>query len=166
MKKRYVCAFFITALLGTLMHFGYTLLPSPLTGLVCPINESVWEHLKLLYFPVLITGFYLHHRKVDSQRAWSGTLLSMLLMPAVIVGFYYTMHCGFLVSSAAVDIASYYVVLALGFYTAYKVERSGKLTFLSGLLVILVGLLGAALILFTLVPPDLPIFTENLQKNS
>ena len=37
-------------------------------------------------------------------------------------------------------------------------EKSGKWSFLSGVMVLLVGLYGAALILFTLAPPELPIF--------
>ena len=84
----------------------------------------------------------------------------MLLMPLMQVGFYYALHCGFDVASAAADIGSYYCILAIGYLIAYFTEKSGKVTFLSGIMVILVGLYGAALILFTLVPPRLPIFIE------
>ena len=41
---------------------------------------------------------------------------------------------------------------------ALRVNRSGRLGWLAGVLVILTGLYGAALILFTLAPPELPIF--------
>ncbi len=37
-------------------------------------------------------------------------------------------------------------------------NRSGRFGWLAGVLVILTGLYGAALILFTLAPPELPIF--------
>ena len=160
MRKRYAIAFLSSALLGTALHFGYLLLPNPITALFCPFNESVWEHLKLLYWPVLLTGFFLHRRKLQSQRAWSGTLLSMLLMPLVVTGVFYILHCGFSFNSSIVDIASYYLTLAFGFAVAYQAERSGKIEKLGGILVILVGLYGAALILFTYAAPDLPIFQQ------
>ena len=54
----------------------------------------------------------------------------------------------------------YVLVLAAGFWLAYRVQRSGRLAYLAGILVILAGLYGAALILFTLAPPDFPIFME------
>ena len=44
-----------TILLGTASHFLYSLSGSfPAVGLFCPVNESVWEHVKLLYFPAVL----------------------------------------------------------------------------------------------------------------
>ena len=41
-------------LLGSLSHFLYELSGgTAIFALFCPINESVWEHLKLLFFPFL-----------------------------------------------------------------------------------------------------------------
>ena len=127
-------------------------------GLFAPVNESVWEHLKLLYWPFLMAGFVLCFRAADAPRAWSGFLLAQLVMPAALLGTYYTLRAGFGVHALWLDIALYYFVLALGFWLAYRLHRSGKLAFLAGVLVILVGLYGAALVLFTMAPPELPIF--------
>ena len=44
------------SILGTLLHFTYRLSgENRLVAIFSSINESVWEHLKLLYFPMLIT---------------------------------------------------------------------------------------------------------------
>lgn len=44
-----------TLILGSLSHFFYEWSGNffPI-GLVSPVNESVWEHLKLLFFPALL----------------------------------------------------------------------------------------------------------------
>ena len=49
-------AFAILSLIaGVLMHFLYEWTEyNYLAGLISPVNESTWEHLKLLFFPVLI----------------------------------------------------------------------------------------------------------------
>ena len=52
-----------TIILGTFLHFTYEWSnENLLVGLFSAINESTWEHLKLLFFPMLITtiigGFY------------------------------------------------------------------------------------------------------------
>ena len=40
---------------GTLFHFIYEWSGfHPLAGLFAPVNESTWEHLKMLFFPVLL----------------------------------------------------------------------------------------------------------------
>ncbi|MCI8518676.1 MAG: hypothetical protein HFJ51_00655, partial [Clostridia bacterium] len=43
-------------ILGTLLHFTYKLSNNNmLVAAFSAINESVWEHLKLLFFPMLLT---------------------------------------------------------------------------------------------------------------
>ena len=46
--------FIFTSVLGTLMHFFYEWSGNnTFVGLFCPVNESPYEHLKLLFFPAL-----------------------------------------------------------------------------------------------------------------
>lgn len=158
MKRRYFLAFVLTALAGSALHFGFALCPSPLVGLFCPVSESVWEHLKLLYWPFLAAGFVLNRKAENAQAAWSGTLAGLLLMPAFLLGVYYTLESGFAFTAGWLNISLYVLSLALGFYLSAKLARSGALSWLCGVLVILAGLYGAALILFTMAPPPLPIF--------
>lgn len=162
MKRKYCLACIAAAIGGSLLHFAYGLLPLPAVGMFAPVNESVWEHLKLLYWPVLTAGFFLSFGKDDQLRAWSGVLCSMLWTPLLLLGGYYLLHFGFAVSGIAADIVWYYAVMALGFFLAYRAEKSGRLTFLTGVFVIFVGLLGAMLVIFTMIPPDFPIFAEIL----
>ena len=160
MKRRYALTFTVTLLAGAALHFLYTWLPLPLIGLFAPVNESVWEHLKLLYWPVLTAGFFLTQGENDQMRAWSGILLAELVMPLFLTGSYYLLRCGFGVHALWIDIALYAMTMSLGFWLAYCVQKSGRLAFLAGVLVILTGIYGAALVLFTLAPPMLPIFME------
>ena len=54
MLKKEIIANVFMIVLGTLMHFAYQLSnQNPIVGMFVPINESVWEHLKLLFFPGL-----------------------------------------------------------------------------------------------------------------
>ena len=158
MKGRFFLAFVLAALVGSALHFGYDLCPSPLVGLICPVSESVWEHLKLLYWPFLAAGFVLNRKAIDAQAARSGTLTGLLTMPAFLLGVYYTLESGFAYTAGWLNIALYALSLALGFYLAAKLSKTGALSWLCGVLVILAGLYGAALILFTMAPPALPIF--------
>lgn len=59
MKKRYLIAFLVAAAAGSALHFFYEVLPNPLTALISPVNESVWEHLKLLFWPTLCAAWVL-----------------------------------------------------------------------------------------------------------
>ena len=54
--KRYiVTGFLFVGILGTLFHFVYDWCrQARLIGLFVPVNESTWEHMKLLFIPMLI----------------------------------------------------------------------------------------------------------------
>ena len=57
-KYIFISGFLFTSVLGTLSHFFYEWSgDSTFIGLVCPISESAWEHMKLLFFPALLYCF-------------------------------------------------------------------------------------------------------------
>ena len=54
-------------LLCFLFHFLYDWLPNPLFSLFFPVNESIWEHMKLLFTPFVVYTIveYLFLRKYE-----------------------------------------------------------------------------------------------------
>lgn len=158
MTKRTVPAFLVTAALATALHEAYRLCPVPLVGLLAPVNESVWEHMKLLFWPFLLAGFWRNRGAEDPQRLWSGTLCALLGMPLGVLGIYYVLLGAFGVQALWIDLGLFYGALLLGFLLEDRLQRSGRLCWAAGVLVIAAGLYGAALILFTMAPPQLPLF--------
>ena len=75
----------ITSLGGSALHFLYDWLPSPLTALFSPINESVWEHLKLLFWPMLLGATFLARRSKNRPRLWSAFFVALLATPAFLL---------------------------------------------------------------------------------
>ena len=160
MKKAFFLSFLAVAALGAAWHFLYHVLPCPLTAVLAPVNESVWEHLKLLYFPPLVVGVAMSFRWRQAQRRfWSAMAAALLFMPAVLLGSFYALTAGFGVEvSLAFDIVLYYIALALGWILLYRLSRSGTAEAFFGPLLIGAGALGVALVVFTIAAPSLPIF--------
>ncbi len=49
----------ICTVLGTFLHFAYELSgKNIIVGIFSAINESIWEHLKLLFYPILIFSVF------------------------------------------------------------------------------------------------------------
>lgn len=160
MKKAFILSFFSAAVLGAGWHFLYALLPCPLTAVLAPVNESVWEHLKLLYFPPFVVGFVMGLRwKLAQRRFWSAMAAAILAMQVLLLGSFYTLTEGFGVEAGLVfDISLYYIALALGWVLLYQLSRNGAAERWIGPLLIGLGALGAALVVFTVATPTLPIF--------
>lgn len=159
-RLSFILAWLAAALGGSALHFLYVLVPHPLIALFSPVNESVWEHLKLLYYPTLLAAFVLSRRTEEKHRLWGGFFAALLVMPAVLVGVYYTLFSGFGVAYLWVDIALYFLTMAGGFALACALFRSGRAERSAGVLLMLVIFYGAFLIVFSFAAPSLGIFAS------
>lgn len=158
MKRAYIISAVLAAAAGTALHFLYTISPNLISALLAPVNESVWEHLKLLFWPVLGAAVVLSARAPCRIRLWCGFLTALLAMPVFLLGMYYLLRRLGL-SGLALDILLYYVTIFGGFWLAWRLQRTGRLQRHCGILLMLVILYGASLILFTFAAPPLKLFT-------
>lgn len=148
------------SVLGTLLHFAYGLSGNNvIVGLFTPINESTWEHMKLIFFPMLIFSLYArimlksNYPCINSALA-VGTLIGTFLIPVL---FYtYSGILGYNVT--VIDILTFYISVISAFYIAYKLTVSCKMDRYKILLNILLLVLAAAFVIFTLSPPDIALF--------
>jgi hypothetical protein len=56
-KKLKIIDIFILFGLSFLFHFIYELIPNTITSIFFPVNESIWEHMKLIFTPMVIIIF-------------------------------------------------------------------------------------------------------------
>lgn len=67
MKKIKFIGVFVIFLVSFASHFIYKWIPNTLFSIIFPVNESIWEHMKLLVTPVLIFSLieYIVYKKKD-----------------------------------------------------------------------------------------------------
>ena len=163
-KNEQIFSVIITFILGTLLHFTYNFSgENKLIAIFSAINESVWEHLKLIYFPMLlmlIIGYFKIGKEIPNYIC-SKTIGIITAMVFIII-FFYT-YTGILGKSIAIiDIASFYVAVILGEYISYsRIIKNIKCNNKTAIL-ILISLL-ICFIIFTYYPPNLGIFEEALR---
>jgi len=148
------------SLLGTVLHFAYAWSGERLfVGLFTPINESIWEHTKLLFFPMTVFSL-LPFKKTHAQYPClrSGMRLGSLAGVFSIIIFFYT-YSGILgFHTAAADISIFYISVILAFSIAYKRALSCKAGPYESLLLWIQIVLLVLYVIFTLFPPDIALF--------
>jgi hypothetical protein len=149
--------------LGSAFHFTYELSGKlVIVGAFSAVNESVWEHLKLAFWPSLIWLLieYLLIRKLTNNFLTSKTLGTCLMITLIPIVFYsYTSITGG--SIFAIDIATFIVAVVIGQIISYALFKKNQFARNADriALVILV-VLGIAFIVFTFYPPHLPVFQD------
>lgn len=154
-----------TSILGTILHFTYNWSNKNLfIASFSAINESVWEHLKLIFFPMLITTiigyFYIGKSTLNFICAKTlGIIISLLF----VVSFFYT-YTGIIGTHLPIiDISSFFITIILGDFIAYKIIISNIYCNKNSSIIILCILL-LCFIFFTYFQPNLKIFEEHISN--
>ena len=156
-KKLSLC-YLAAAALGVLLHFLFEWCPNPALALISPVRESIWEHVKLIYFPLLAASLYMGRGGNGVGRApW---LLSLAVACATLLCIGYVYHIVFRGEAILVDLILYFFTLALGFllpkvlWPLCGYPGVGKAAWA------LTALLGALIVWFTFFPPDTALFAD------
>ena len=157
-KKTLLLTYLAASAAGVALHFLYQWLPNPLFALISPVRESVWEHVKLLYFPMLGAALFLTRGGNGMGRApW---LMAQAAVCAVMLGSGYLYHVVFRGEAMVVDLLLFFLPLALGFLLPRVLwplcEWPGTEP-AAGLLSLALGVL---IIWFTFFPPEGALFAD------
>jgi hypothetical protein len=150
-------------LLGSILHFTYALSGNNLlVGFFSAVNESVWEHLKLAFWPSLLWMLIMMTQLRNAINNFLpakvfGTYVMVAFIPAV---FYsYTAFTG--ESIFAIDIATFVVAVIVGQLVSYQLYKYRTLPRSADkIAIVAMILLAAAFISFTFYAPHLPIFQD------
>ena len=148
-------------ILGTLLHFTYEWSEGNLlVASFSAVNESTWEHLKLLFYPMLLTTIigYFYFSKTKHNFLCANTIGILTAVSFTTVFFYtYTGIIG--TNFAFLDIGSFFIAVIFGEFVIYKLLLSNfSCNKKTAFIVLLVLLL--CFILFTYATPEIWLFRD------
>ena len=152
---RVILTFLIASALGVLLHFLYSWFPNPLTALISPVRESLWEHLKILYIPLLLSGLFLGGKR--ELTPWLFSLLTVCGLMLLIGWLYNIVFRG---QAGAFNIVLYFGLMIVGFRLPRIVWPLADWPGVGAACAILTVLLAALLVVFTYAPPHGILFAD------
>jgi len=155
---------FAIIIAGTLLHSAYHNMNYWLLALISPVNESVWEHLKIGIWPVLFFAIIEYPFLKDQTRNFLKAKVAQAYVTSIatLVIFYsYTFILGH--NLLPLDILTFIFAVIIGQYASYKILAAKELDeffdhLASSALYIMIG----AIIYATYFPPHYPIFMDTM----
>jgi len=150
---------------GTILHFLYDwtggiLLAAPFSG----INESTWEHMKLLFWPLFCFGLVQRLFFRDPENFWCIKLAEILLGLILIPVLFYTCNGAFGKSPDWLNIAIFYITALLVFLFEWRAFQNDQLQCRHPRLAFAaICLIGVLFVVFTFAPPEIPLFRDPIQ---
>ena len=156
--------FAFTALSGTLLHFLFdwtnnSVLVAPFSA----VNESTWEHMKLLFFPMFIFALIESHFFKEHENFWCVKLVGIITGVALIPILFYTYNGIFGKSPDCMNITIFFISAAASFIVETRLFKQNRLEckkpWLAFLLICAIGIM---FIIFTFATPQIPLFKDPL----
>lgn len=152
------------SILGTLLHFTYEWSNgNEIVGAFSAVNESTWEHLKLLFFPMLITIIIGYFYMDKNTKIICAKLIGIITAILFIIIFFYTYTTIAGTNFAILDIGSFFVAVILGEYVAYKILISKNICN-TNIAIIILTILLISFIAFTYIPPKIFLFQDPITR--
>ncbi len=154
--------FIFTAIGGTMLHFLYDWTgEATWAALFSGVNESTWEHMKLLFFPMFIYAIIESRFFRDTDSFWCiklrGTLLGLALIPLI-----FCTYNGVIGKSPDwVNISIFFISAAAAYiYEARLLDKASLRCGRPRLAIAVFAVIALLFVLFTFVTPELEIFRD------
>lgn len=155
--------FVFTAVAGVLLHFlydwtGQSIAVAPFSA----VNESIWEHMKLLFFPMLVFAI-IENRYIgkDYKSFWCVKLIGIVIGIVLIPVLYYTINGVFGTTPDWVNIVIFFVTAAISYLVETRLLKEDNIACKhSGVAFAVLSLVALAFIVFTFATPRIPLFED------
>lgn len=165
--KRYLTrwqfgGFVFVSLFGALLHFLYEWSnESNVIAAFSAVNESTWEHMKLMFFPMFIFALIQSRFFKEYESFWCVKLKGIITGIVLIPVLFYTFNGVFGKSPDWVNIAIFFVSAALAFLTETRLLRKDSLQCQRPYLAFgIICIIGVLFVLFTFFTPQIALFQD------
>ncbi len=158
-----ILGFLCTGTAGVILHFLFdwtnqNIAIAPFSA----VNESIWEHMKLLFFPMLLFAI-IEYRCIgkDYESFWCVKLIGIVLGFLLIPILYYTINGIFGATPDFINIAIFYIASAISYTVESWLIKKNIITCKSSKKALgILALIAVVFIIFTFMPPKIPIFKD------
>lgn len=152
----------VSFLIAAILHYAYDFLGEPalLAGLM-PVSESIWEHLKLVFYPICIiflVPWCEQVKRISLKNRIIMSALATIIGEAIVAGGYYGLKNGFSIEGIVYDLILLIAGLTFGIYHGLILRRHIFPLWVLGVSSLYLIIKITLFYIFSFFPPNLPIF--------
>lgn len=158
--------FGVTSVLGTLLHFLYDWTGGNVfAALISGVNESTWEHMKLLFFPMFIFAIIQSRFFKEYENFWCVKLIGILVGLIMIPVLFYTYNGVIGKSPDWINISIFFISAAVAYFIEARLFKKGIGCKYPTLAFSLICIIGILFFIFTFATPGIDLFKDPVTGN-
>lgn len=155
--------FTITFALTFLCHFMYEWFPNLLTSIFFPVNESIWEHMKMLYTAILLGGL-IEYIIIKKNNIKANNILLTIFIKAIssipVFLMLYLPLYNIFKENMILNIGVMIITLVIVEILSYYILSKDKITFENAISLLLIIISYIIFSVLTYYPPKTELFYD------
>ncbi len=164
LKKMIIINSVITFLLCFLTHFVYDFLPNQILAIFFPVNESIWEHMKMLYTTILLYGFIEYFILKKLRIPNNNFLLTLFLKAIISIPIYLIMFLPIFYNFGEIMIVSFillFITILIVNIMGYKLLNCNPIKYQRPLAIIFIIIVYIIMTILTFKAPRTDLFFDS-----
>ena len=162
---RKLAGFLFVSIAGTFLHFLYEISGENIAaGLISAVNESIWEHMKLIFYPMLLVSLIEYYLSKGDRAIIRCSTLAGILQALVLIPVLYYSYTGILgVSADWFNVTIFFIAAGAAYWLEYRIESApGNCRISVKLWILVLLLIAGAFTAATFYPPRVALFRDPL----
>lgn len=170
-KKLQIISIIFSVILGTLLHFTFELFSNNLfIASFSAVNESVWEHLKLVFFPMFIFAIieYFLLKNYNNKNNYIFSKTVAIVFACLFITIFFFTYTGIIGTNYfIIDIFSFLFAIIFGEFICYKllIENNKINNIIKYICIFILLILLFIFIIFTYFPPKINYFKDSVKND-
>lgn len=167
MKKIKIIGVFVSFILSIILHFIYGWIPNSIISVIAPVNESVWEHMKLIVSSTLLFSILEHFIYKKKDIPYNNFLLSYGVSSIMGVFVYLLLYIpinDIFGHKAYIAISLLFLIFIFIQIVSYYIMNSKKINYGNELGILLITIIYFIFGYFTYQPPKINLFYDYMHN--
>lgn len=154
-------------ILSFISHFMYEFFPNILISFFFPVNESIWEHMKILYTSILISGLLEYILLKTNNINFHNFSFQLLITSTISIPIFLIIYLPIykligenLIITIILMLLTYIIIEII----SYKILTKEHYIYLNQISIPIIILIYIIFIILTYNPPQKPIFYDTLNN--
>ena len=167
MKKIKIIGIFVSFVLSIILHFIYGLLPNTIFSVIAPVNESIWEHMKLIITSSIIFSIFEYFIYKKKDITFNNFLLSYAIssiLGIILYLFIYIPLNDIFGHKIYIAISLLFLIFIFIQVVSYYIMRYKNISYGNEIGILIIIIIYFVFGYFTYHPPKINLFYDYLNK--
>jgi len=150
-----------------IIHFAYKIFPNPISAIFFPVNESIWEHMKMLYTAIILNGLIDYFIMKKFNVKFNNFFFNLFLTGTISISIFLILYLPFYYKigpKTILNISVLFITILITQVISYQIQKRNNIKLLNTVSIVLIILTYIIFGFLTYYPIENELFFDPMKE--